>query len=124
MNDIRNLSHRQLGYKKFDLILMDPPWENKHVKRALKRREIEEKEQTSDSQRRIHNDGYEMLDNHTIGRSIPMNNLLSENGLVVIYCTNSKRHQTAIQEWLTNWNLVQVTKWYWLKVSFKITFYK
>ena len=124
MDDIRNLSRRQLGYKKFDLILMDPPWENKHVKRALKRREIEEKEQTSDSQRRIHNDGYEMLDNHTIGRSIPMNNLLSENGLVVIYCTNSKRHQTAIQEWLTNWNLVQVTKWYWLKVSFKIIFYK
>ena len=124
MDDIRNLSRRQLGYKKFDLILMDPPWENKHVKRALKRREIEEKEQTSDSQRRIHNDGYEMLDNHTIGRSIPMNNLLSENGLVVIYCTNSKRHQTAIQEWLTNWNLVQVAKWYWLKVSFEIIFYK
>ena len=124
MNDIRNLSHRQLGYKKFDLILMDPPWENKHVKRALKRRKIEEKVQTSDSQRRIYNDGYEMLDNHTIGRSIPMNNLLSENGLVVIYCTNSKRHQTAIQEWLTNWNLVQVTKWYWLKVSFEIIFYK
>ena len=124
MNDIRNLSHRQLGYKKFDLILMDPPWENKHVKRALKRRKIEEKVQTSDSQRRIHNDGYEMLDNHTIGRSIPINNLLSENGLVVIYCTNSKRHQTAIQEWLTNWNLVQVAKWYWLKVSFEIIFYK
>ena len=124
MDDIRNLSHRQLGYKKFDLILMDPPWENKHVKRALKRRKIEEKEQTSDSQRRIHNDGYEMLDNHTIGRSIPINNLLSENGLVVIYCTNSKRHQTAIQDWLTNWNLAQVTKWYWLKVSFKIIFYK
>ena len=124
MDDIRNLSQRELCYKKFDLILMDPPWENKHVKRALKRRKIEEKEQTSDSQRRIHNDGYEMLDNHTIGRSIPMNNLLSENGLAVIYCTNSKRHQTAIQEWLTNWKLVQVTKWYWLKVSFEIIFYK
>ena len=124
MDDIRNLSHRQLGYKKFDLILMDPPWENKHVKRALKRRKIEEKVQTSDTQRRIHNDGYEMLDNHTIGRSIPMNNILSENGLAVIYCTNSKRHQTAIQEWLKKWNLVQVTKWYWLKVSFKIIFYK
>jgi len=103
---------------------MDPPWENKHVKRALKRRKIEEKVQTSDGQRKIHNDGYEMLDNHTICQSIPMNNLLSENGLVVIYCTNSKRHQTAIQEWLTNWNLVQVTKWYWLKVSFEIIFYK
>ena len=124
MDDIRNLSHRQLGYKKFDLILMDPPWENKHVKRALKRRKNEEKVQTSDTQQRIRNDGYEMLDNHTIGRSIPMNNILSENGLAVIYCTNSKRHQTAIQEWLKNWNLAQITKWYWLKASFKVIFYE
>ena len=46
MDDIRNLSHRQLGHKKFDLVLMDPPWENKHVKRGLKRRKIEAKEQT------------------------------------------------------------------------------
>ena len=113
VDNIINLPNKLAGCT-FDLILMDPPWENKHVKRTSKRRRFEEE---TSSVSGGSNSSYQYLSNEAIGQQLPIDTLLSKaNGLLVIYCTNSQRHQKAIQGWLQNWGLVNITKWYWLKV--------
>ena len=83
----------------FDVILMDPPWENKHVKRELKR-----------------NRGYEMLGNEDIGNLL-IPKILSEQGLVLVWCTPSQRHLNAVSEWMTKWGCHYVEKILWMKVT-------
>lgn len=99
--DVLNLS-KALAGRKFKLILMDPPWQNKHVKRHSGK-----------------SDGYSMLQNDQVWRSIQVNDLLQENeqGYLAIWCTNSPRHQKAIHDWLQTWNLVHISTVYWLKVT-------
>ena len=99
--------------RKFDLILIDPPWENKHVKRTLKRRKL----QSSAINESLSNT-YEMLDNDMIGSQLPITQLLKNNGILVIYCTNSLKHQKALEQWLINWRMAHVTTWFWLKVNY------
>ena len=116
MNDISNIKRQLQKEKKFDLILMDPPWENKHVKRTLKRRKLQS--YSSDTiDREKSNNTYEMLENDAIGSQLPIPELLKDNGIVVIYCTNSRKHQRALEQWLKDWRLKNITKWFWLKVS-------
>ena len=109
-----------VGRQKYDLILLDPPWENKHVKRTLKRRKIEERLKNDSKEKsfeRTHTDSYEMLENDIISEKLNIDGMPSPGGLLVIYCTNSDKHQKAIKEWLDRWKLVNLTKWYWLKVK-------
>ena len=98
--------------KIFDLILIDPPWENKHVKRTLKRRRLQ-----SCSTNESLSNTYEMLDDDMIGSQLPILQLLANNGTLVIYCTNSLKHQKALEQWLMKWKLAHVATWYWLKVN-------
>ncbi|XP_023335543.1 methyltransferase-like protein 4 isoform X1 [Eurytemora carolleeae] len=83
----------------FDLILMDPPWENKHVKRKL------------DS-----NLGYSMLNNHQI-KKIGVRELLNKDGLVAVWCSNNARHRAAIRDWFMHWGLKELATWYWIKLT-------
>ena len=113
LDDVSHILTKLKG-RTFDLILMDPPWENKHVKRTMKRQKIEQGVKTLAGKSTCY--GYEMLSNETIGE-IPIDKLLSKpDGLLIIFCTNSKRHQDAIKEWLSRWGLVKIAKWHWLKV--------
>ena len=108
-----------IGKQEFDLILLDPPWENKHVKRTLKRRKIDIRIQNNSIDRTpeaTQTDSYEMLENDVISEQLPIDRMLSLDGLLVIYCTNSNKHKKAINEWLDKWKLVHLTQWYWLKV--------
>ena len=103
MKDISELNEiiKDNDKGKFKLIFMDPPWENKHVKRHKNK-----------------SDGYNMLSNEAIFRQINIPKFLDKkSGLLVIWCTNSQRHLNSIQEWLSLWNLKLLTKWYWLKVT-------
>ena len=112
-----------LGKQKYNLILMDPPWANKHIKRTLKRRKLEQKLKNDSTDRNgemPHTDSYEMLENDIISHQLDIDELLSPDGVLVIYCTNSKKNQNSITEWLDKWKLVYVTKWYWLKVIINI----
>ena len=116
MNDIRNIKQQLQKENKFDLILMDPPWENKHVKRTLKRRKLQSySSDTIDGDKS--DNTYEMLENDAIGSQLPIPELLKDNGIVVIYCTNSRKHQRALEQWLKDWKLKNITKWFWLKVG-------
>lgn len=90
----------------FDLIVMDPPWWNKYVRRSRKF--------NSDN-------GYQMLSNDHIA-SMPVESATQPNRtLVAIWCTNAPSMIQAVNEtFLRKWNLRQLATWYWIKV---ITFY-
>jgi hypothetical protein len=88
--------------KTFDLIIMDPPWENKHVKRH-----------------KWNPDSYKMMTNHDICNLINIPELIDlKNGHLVIWCTNSPRHIDAIGQWLNKWHFVKKATWHWLKVIY------
>ena len=82
-------------------VLMDPPWLNKYVKR-----------------RKNKTDGYQMLDNQDIFDKLPIiSDILDTDGLLIIWCTNSVKHNDSIEKWLDKWNLIRKATWYWLKVT-------
>ena len=80
---------------------MDPPWLNKHVKR-----------------RKNKADGYQMLSNEDIFNKLPnISDIIDEDSLVIIWCTNSVKHLASIEKWLSQWNLTKKATWFWLKVT-------
>ncbi|CAO1410310.1 unnamed protein product [Diamesa hyperborea] len=87
---------------KFDFIVLDPPWENRYIKRL---------KQTTKSQ------SYFMLQDKEI-LQIPLENYIKLNTLLVIWCTNSGTHINAIKnDFLPKWNLKLLTIWHWIKVD-------
>ena len=80
---------------------MDPPWFNKHIKRHKNK-----------------SDGYQMLSNDDIFDKLSnVSEIIDDNSLVIIWCTNSTKNLASIEKWLEKWNLVKKSTWYWLKVT-------
>lgn len=99
----KNISEigNHLSYEKFDVILLDPPWWNKFVRRKA----------------HGSNRGYEMMHNIDL-KIIPVNDLLNKNGIVVIWCTNSPQHfHDLYREVFPAWNVKKIARWFWLKVT-------
>lgn len=86
----------------YDLIVIDPPWWNKYIRRT---------KQIST------NNGYKMLDNEAIG-NIPVETLTDPNKtLVAVWCTNAPSAINAvIDRFFVKWQLKLVSTWYWIKV--------
>ncbi|KAK3607546.1 hypothetical protein CHS0354_025803 [Potamilus streckersoni] len=81
---------------KFDLIVMDPPWENKSVKRKKK---------------------YNSLTNEDLIH-LPIPSLANEGCLVVVWVTNRQMHVKNIRDQLfPAWSVRWMAEWYWLKVT-------
>eukprot|EP00092_Neocalanus_flemingeri_P018705 GFUD01020260.1.p1 GENE.GFUD01020260.1~~GFUD01020260.1.p1 ORF type:complete len:363 (+),score=128.56 GFUD01020260.1:166-1254(+) len=95
--DVNNLA--VLGNSAYDLILMDPPWSNKHVKRVKRT-----------------GGGYEMMDNRDL-EEMPVDRLLQDGGLVFVWCTNKVTHRAAVTAWFVRWGVTMVGTWYWVKVT-------
>nr|CAI5868802.1 unnamed protein product [Callosobruchus analis] len=86
---------------KYDLIMLDPPWWNKFIRRK----------------RKATGDGYQMMYNNDI-KSIPIENILQEHGVVVVWCTNSTQHLTSLTEDIfPKWQVTFTGKWFWLKIT-------
>ncbi|XP_053268635.1 N(6)-adenine-specific methyltransferase METTL4 [Pleuronectes platessa] len=82
--------------RKFDLIVMDPPWENKSVKRSRR---------------------YSSLPSSQLKR-LPIPLLASTNCLVVTWVTNRPSHLRFVREELyPHWGLEVVAQWLWVKVT-------
>lgn len=96
--DVENLN-AVLNEASFDLIVMDPPWSNKHVKRVKKTGR-----------------GYEMMDNADLEK-MPVDKLLNDDGLVFVWCTNKCKHRNAVSSWFSVWGVRKVATWYWVKVT-------
>ncbi|XP_065834675.1 N(6)-adenine-specific methyltransferase METTL4-like isoform X2 [Oscarella lobularis] len=82
----------------YDAIVIDPPWENKSIRRSRR---------------------YESLPLSQI-RKLPIRELLSSRGLVLLWITNRKAHiEYAKTSLFPTWNVELVAKWYWIKITTK-----
>ncbi|XP_018549174.1 N(6)-adenine-specific methyltransferase METTL4 isoform X2 [Lates calcarifer] len=81
---------------KFDLIVMDPPWENKSVKRSRR---------------------YSSLPSSQLKR-LPIPLLASTNCLVVTWVTNRPSHLRFVRDELyPHWGIEVLAEWFWVKVT-------
>ncbi|CAC5378173.1 METTL4 [Mytilus coruscus] len=98
MGDTVNLKYFAtiLGRNEFDFILLDPPWENKSVKRKKQ---------------------YWTLDNEELFK-IPVPELSAPGCVIGVWVTNKMKHKDfVIQELFPFWNVDFITTWYWIKVT-------
>jgi len=94
-----DVQHIEQLTSSYDVILMDPPWGNKHVKR-VKRAGM----------------GYDMMNNRDL-EMMPVGKLLSVDGLVFVWCTNKMQHRSAVVDCFNRWGVTMVGTWYWVKVT-------
>ncbi|XP_063412698.1 N(6)-adenine-specific methyltransferase METTL4-like [Mytilus trossulus] len=98
MGDTVNLKYFStiLGRNEFDFILLDPPWENKSVKRKKQ---------------------YWTLNNEELFK-IPVPELSAPGCVIGVWVTNKMKHKDfVIQELFPFWNVDFITTWYWIKVT-------
>ncbi|XP_051708040.1 N(6)-adenine-specific methyltransferase METTL4 isoform X1 [Oryctolagus cuniculus] len=82
--------------KTFDVIVIDPPWQNKSVKRSHK---------------------YSYLSPQEI-KQIPVPELAAPNCLVVTWVTNRQKHLRFVKEELYPfWSVERVAEWHWVKIT-------
>ncbi|KAK9823771.1 hypothetical protein WJX72_005400 [[Myrmecia] bisecta] len=80
----------------YHCIVLDPPWENKSAKRGAK---------------------YPTLPSRRL-LSIPIKQLLHQEGLVAMWITNRERHRRFVdQELFPAWGLQAIGEWAWIKVT-------
>ncbi|XP_059352955.1 N(6)-adenine-specific methyltransferase METTL4-like [Daphnia carinata] len=86
----------------FSLIVMDPPWTNRFVKRKRKSGSV---------------NCYQSMDNDILA-TLPIADLCTEGALVAIWCTNSKTHLDYLTSTLLPlWKLTYIATWFWIKVT-------
>ncbi|XP_021073695.1 methyltransferase-like protein 4 isoform X2 [Mus pahari] len=82
--------------KTFDAIVIDPPWENKSVKRSNR---------------------YSSLSPQQIKR-MPIPKLAAADCLIVTWVTNRQKHLCFVKEELyPSWSVEVVAEWYWIKIT-------
>ncbi|NWW40121.1 METL4 protein, partial [Panurus biarmicus] len=86
-----------LNYKKkYDVIVIDPPWENKSVKRSNR---------------------YSHLPLWQI-KQIPLPALAAPNCLVVTWVTNRQKHLRFVKDELyPHWSVKTLAEWHWVKIT-------
>ncbi|XP_024939491.1 methyltransferase-like protein 4 isoform X2 [Cephus cinctus] len=101
-NDIKNIAEKMELNNQFDLILLDPPWWNKSIRRK---------------KRKYSESSYKMMYNEDLIK-IPIGKLLSTNGVVAVWCTNAPSHLRSISnDMFPAWGVKFQAKWYWVKVT-------
>ncbi|XP_042115942.1 N(6)-adenine-specific methyltransferase METTL4 isoform X2 [Peromyscus maniculatus bairdii] len=82
--------------KTFDVIVIDPPWENKSVKRSNR---------------------YSCLSPQQI-KQMPVPKLAAADCLIVTWVTNRQKHLCFVKEELyPSWSVEVVAEWYWVKIT-------
>ncbi|NWJ01073.1 METL4 protein, partial [Crypturellus undulatus] len=82
--------------RKYDVIVMDPPWENKSVKRSNR---------------------YGYLSSWQI-KQIPVSALAAPNCLVVTWVTNRQKHLRFVKDELyPHWSVKTLAEWHWVKIT-------
>ncbi|NWR59997.1 METL4 protein, partial [Bucorvus abyssinicus] len=86
-----------LNYKKkYDIIVIDPPWENKSVKRSNR---------------------YSHLSSWQI-KQIPVPALAAPGCLVVTWVTNRQKHLRFVKDELyPHWSVEPLAEWHWVKIT-------
>lgn len=86
-----------LNYEnKYDVIVIDPPWQNKSVKRSNR---------------------YSHLSSWQI-KQIPIPELAAPNCLVVTWVTNRQKHLRFVKDELyPHWSVKTLAEWHWVKIT-------
>ncbi|XP_073406980.1 N(6)-adenine-specific methyltransferase METTL4 isoform X2 [Dendrobates tinctorius] len=85
-----------LHYKKYSIIVIDPPWENKSVKRSKR---------------------YNYLSPMEI-KQLPIPALAAPDCLVVTWVTNRQKHLRFVREELyPHWSVRALAEWHWVKIT-------
>ncbi|XP_067948831.1 N(6)-adenine-specific methyltransferase METTL4-like [Watersipora subatra] len=97
MSDILGLQEfSQTFDRKFNFLIVDPPWENK----SARRKKV-----------------YKRL-NNTEFLELPIKRMSAENSLLLLWCTNCKSQREFIEKsLLPHWDFRVVSTWYWCKVT-------
>lgn len=96
--DVSELEQHVTG--PMDVIVMDPPWANRHVKRVR------------------WSTGYTMMsDNNPCLTSLPISTILRPDGLVLAWCTNSPKHRATLRDCFATWGVQQEATCFWLKLT-------
>ncbi|EFO24971.2 MT-A70 family protein [Loa loa] len=82
--------------KRFDFILLDPPWENKSVKRKIV---------------------YPTYGDQTWMLDLYVPELLTESGLFATWVTNNAKHLKFVDDMIEYFGLEKIATWRWLKVT-------
>lgn len=82
--------------KQYSTILLDPPWPNKSVKRSKSYNTMFQLEDLCD---------------------LPIENIISKNGIVIIWLTNNPKVHSFIDELFENWDLKKLVIFHWLKIT-------
>ena len=100
--DIGFLENLAESGRTFSLIVMDPPWTNRFVKRKRNAGGVS---------------SYRSMENDILS-TLPISRLCADGALVAVWCTNSKTHLDYLTNTLLpSWNLNYVATWFWIKVS-------
>ncbi|XP_062849171.1 N(6)-adenine-specific methyltransferase METTL4 [Trichomycterus rosablanca] len=98
LSDFTRLQPLVQSGDKYDLIVLDPPWENKSVKRSSR---------------------YSFLPSSCL-KKLPVPTLSAAGCLVVMWVTNRSRHLKFVREELfPHWGVKLLGEWLWLKVTRK-----
>ncbi|XP_068955821.1 N(6)-adenine-specific methyltransferase METTL4 isoform X2 [Petaurus breviceps papuanus] len=82
--------------KKYDVIVIDPPWQNKSVKRSKR---------------------YNYLSSRQL-KQIPVPKLAAPNCLVITWVTNRQKHLQFVKDELyPYWSVETLTEWHWVKIT-------
>lgn len=85
-----------LHYKKYSVIVVDPPWENKSVKRSKR---------------------YNSLSPLKM-KELPIPALAAPDCLVITFVTNRQKHLRFVKEELyPHWSIRSVAEWHWVKIT-------
>ncbi|XP_014667341.1 PREDICTED: methyltransferase-like protein 4 isoform X2 [Priapulus caudatus] len=96
LSDFSRLEPLLSRRKKYDLVVMDPPWENKSVKRMKT---------------------YGTLTDWDLYK-IPVCRLCAPGSLVAVWVTNKQKQIRFVKEELfLHWNVQYIATWHWLKVT-------
>ncbi|CAB4023679.1 methyltransferase 4 isoform X1 [Paramuricea clavata] len=89
---------QETGCTKYNMIVIDPPWENKSVKRGAK---------------------YSSLPLWEI-KKIPVPEMACDKALVVVWVTNKQKYRKfVIEELFPSWSCNLIGEWYWVKLTRK-----
>ncbi|XP_028404623.1 methyltransferase-like protein 4 isoform X2 [Dendronephthya gigantea] len=89
---------KDTGNSKYNMIVIDPPWENKSAKRGSK---------------------YSFLPLWEIKR-LPIPELACDKALVIVWVTNKQKYRRfVIDELFPSWSCKFIAEWYWVKVTRK-----
>ena len=96
MSDIKDIGKLMNLGQRYDLIVIDPPWSNKSVKRAR---------------------NYKALPFQSI-KSLPIQSIASFNSIIAVWVTNNQKViDFVLHELFPTWSLQLIGKWHWIKVT-------